>query len=50
LPVIYLRKDLYDALIKEGKVPGEVVNELVEKSLKWEEDEVVRKNKAEGGL
>jgi hypothetical protein len=36
MPTIYLRKDLYDAIIKRGEEPTNFVNRVVEKALKEE--------------
>ena len=36
MPMIYLKNDLYDRLIKSGKKPAEFVNNAVEKALALE--------------
>ena len=37
MPAINLRKEYYDTLIRQGKDPSKVVDELVEKYLRGEE-------------
>ncbi|MDD5510433.1 MAG: hypothetical protein PHI12_06470 [Dehalococcoidales bacterium] len=36
MPTIYLRKDIYDELVKSGKDPNTYVNNTVEAALKKE--------------
>ncbi|MDO9332920.1 MAG: hypothetical protein Q7T57_00135 [Dehalococcoidales bacterium] len=36
MPTIYLKKELYDAIVTQHKEPSKFVNELVEKALKEE--------------
>jgi hypothetical protein len=38
MPMIYIRKELYDTLIKGGRDPSTFINELVEKSLSPKKD------------
>jgi len=40
MPMVYLKKELYDELVKLGKDPAKFVNELVEKKLEAKKDDV----------
>jgi len=34
MPMVYMKKDLYDDLVRLGKNPAKFVNELIAKTLK----------------
>ena len=44
MPTIYLKKELYDAIVTKHQEPSKFVNEVVEKALKEE-----RPKKQKGG-
>jgi len=37
MPTIYIKKELYDEIIKKGEEPNKFINQAVEKELKKEE-------------
>ena len=43
MPTVYLRKDLYDKLVKKGLDASEYVNALVESSIEHEAERLIPK-------
>ena len=43
MPTVYLRKDLYDAIVKNGNNPSEFTNKQIEEALKPQKKHYTKK-------